>query len=415
MFSAFANPFHKPEKSLSEKGLSGTLYYANKSSRDVAQLADDNRVAANNLMSYGSMLGDDLTDVTSKLGNMMLQWSNIMIEFSDAIDQYRETLKSVALKEAALQPARDQKRKIKEKIEQLGGSLQSLDKIEILNEQLKQLEEETEPAEVEMKNFKRMATREALYIFLNGMHAMASKTDIISTFGKYIADELNVNPVKPGEERPLYQGAEKTKRITEDAQKALSDWNPDKTKIRRTLTSHHGHNPLIIKQLPSLPKSSSTKTNDSNSSAVTPSPSTSTNSVKSDVVIPPRNASLEEQHKQYSFYKPDDVVAPATESEEEAAQSSPPPPPPTGGFSGMYLNNHYQQPSLNHQNLYQFYQHYLPPKSYEEMTKTFSPGAVFRSDETKKHDAGGFVLPSTNPNFALSPSRSVKSDDGTSE
>lgn len=61
MFSAFANPFHKPEKSLSEKGLSGTLYYANKSSRDVAQLADDNRVAANNLMSYGSMLGDDLT------------------------------------------------------------------------------------------------------------------------------------------------------------------------------------------------------------------------------------------------------------------------------------------------------------------------------------------------------------------
>lgn len=361
----------------------------------------------------------------------MLQWSNIMIEFSDAIDQYRETLKSVALKEAALQPARDQKRKIREKIEQLGGSLQSLDKIELLNEQLKQLEEETEPAEVEMKNFKRMATREALYIFLNGMHAMASKTDIISTFGKYIADELNVDPVKPGEERPVYQGAEKTKRITEDAQKALSDWNPDKTKIRRTLTSHHGHNPLIVKQLPTLPKSSSTKTNESSHSTsssaagATPSPSTSTNSVKSDVVIPPRNASLEEQHKQYSFYKPDDVVVAValttSESEEEAAaaSSAPPPPPPTGGFSGMYLNNHYQQPSLNHQNLYQFYQHYLPPKSYEEMTKTFSPGAVFRSDVTEKHDAGGFVLPSTNPNFALSsPSHSVvksNSDDVSTE
>lgn len=339
---------------------------------------------------------------------MMLQWSNIMIEFSDAIDQYRETLKSVVIKEAALQPARDQKRKIKEKIEQLGTSMQSLDKLEILNEQLRQLEEETEPDEVEMKNFKRMATREALYIFLNGMHAMASKTDIISTFGKYIADELNVDPVKPGEERPLYEGTEKTKRITEDAQRALSEWNPDKTKIRRTLTSHHGHNPLIIKRLPTLPKSSSTKTNES-SSSVTPSPSTSSNSVKSDVVIPPRNTSLEEQHKQYSFYKPDDVVT--TESEEELSPA--PSAPPTGGFSSMYLNNHYQQPSLNQQNLYQFYQHYLPPKSYEEMTKTFSPGAVFRSDESKKHDAGGFVLPSTNPNFALSPSRSAKSDDGT--
>lgn len=60
MFSSFANPFHKQEKSLSEKGLTGVLHYANKSSRDIAQLADNNRVSANNLMSYGSMLGDDL-------------------------------------------------------------------------------------------------------------------------------------------------------------------------------------------------------------------------------------------------------------------------------------------------------------------------------------------------------------------
>jgi hypothetical protein len=62
MFSAFANPFHKTsERPLSEKGLSGVLYYSNKSSKDVAQLADDNRVSANNLMTYGALLGDDLT------------------------------------------------------------------------------------------------------------------------------------------------------------------------------------------------------------------------------------------------------------------------------------------------------------------------------------------------------------------
>lgn len=62
MFSAFGNPFHKTsDKPLSEKGLSGVLYYSNKASRDVAQLADDNRVSANNLMTYGALLGDDLT------------------------------------------------------------------------------------------------------------------------------------------------------------------------------------------------------------------------------------------------------------------------------------------------------------------------------------------------------------------
>lgn len=304
----------------------------------------------------------------------MLQWSNIMMEFSDSMDQYRDTLKSISIKQSTLQPGRDQKRKIKEKIDQLQGSLSSMDKVANLEQQLEQLEEFTNADEVEMNNFKRMATREALYILLNGMHAMASKTDIISTFGKYIVDELNVDSIQPGQERPVYQGEEKTKRVLEDAKKAIDEWNPDKTKIRRTLTSHHGHNPLIIKQLPPVPPEEL-------------SPSTSET-----LVLPPRNVSLEEKNKQYSFYKPD---------EQDDKPNVKPPltshlTPGGGPFSNMYLNNH--QP-LNQQNLYQFYQHYLPPKTYEEMTHSFSSGAVFRGEQTLKHDAGGFVLPSTNPNF----------------
>jgi hypothetical protein len=371
---------------------------------------------------------------------MMIQWSNIMMEFSDSIDQYRETLKSISIKEFALQPSRDQKRKLKEKIEQLQSSLSSMDKVQSLQEQLQQLEEFTQHDEVEMANFKRIATREALYILLNGMHAMASKSDIISTFGKYIVDELNVEPIQVGEERPRYHAAEKTKRIADDAKKTIEQWNPDRTKVRRTLTSHHGHNPLIIKQLPPVPANSTSNASNKNSSkspsasnghSRTPSPTTSSGSVKSidKIVVPPRNVSLEEQHKQFSFYKPDDTVV----SDEEPAaqpikspvqQQGPPLMSPSnsstthasndGGFSNMYLNNrlHYLQPGLNQQNLYQFYQNYLPPRSYEDMTSTFSPGAVFHGDgenRTKKHDAGGFVLPSTNPNFVVKPDPTTSS------
>lgn len=54
--------FHKSsDKPLSEKGLQGVLEYSQKSSRCIGQLADDNRVSAHNLMTYGSVLGDDLT------------------------------------------------------------------------------------------------------------------------------------------------------------------------------------------------------------------------------------------------------------------------------------------------------------------------------------------------------------------
>lgn len=59
MFSSFN--FHKSDKPLSEKGLDGVLSYSAKSSKHVAQLADNNRISANNLMTYGAMLGEDLT------------------------------------------------------------------------------------------------------------------------------------------------------------------------------------------------------------------------------------------------------------------------------------------------------------------------------------------------------------------
>lgn len=59
MFSSFANPFHKSDKPLTEKGLAGVLHYAGKSSRDITQFAEDNRVSANSLMAFGALLGDD--------------------------------------------------------------------------------------------------------------------------------------------------------------------------------------------------------------------------------------------------------------------------------------------------------------------------------------------------------------------
>jgi hypothetical protein len=357
------------------------------------------------------------------------------MEFQDSIDQYRDTLKSISVKEASLQPGRDQKRKLRDSIERLQGSLSSMDKLNNLKEQLEQLEKFTEPDEIEMNNFKRIATREGLYLLLNGMHAMASKSDIISTFGKYIVDELDVRPVKPGEERQPYTGAEKTKRVVDDAKKAIDQWNPDKAKVRRTLTSHLGRNPLIVKQLPPVPMPEKT--------SPTPSATTSTSSQKpteeaveeeeeADVVVPNRTVSLEEQHKQYSFYKPDEVIT-VTEEEEQETQLPPTvyqpqlnPSPSTssntahsGGFSSMYLRSPHllPQPGLtNQQSLYQFYQHYLPPRSYEEMTSMFSPGAVFRaSEENKKNDAGGFVLPSSNPNYLQpKPSTSTTSQRSTS-
>ncbi|KAI9264464.1 Eisosome component PIL1-domain-containing protein [Sporodiniella umbellata] len=352
-------PFHKSnEKSLSEKGLSGILEHTSKISKGIVQVADDNRIASNNLIMYGSPLGEDLTDVTGKMGNLLVEWSTVLMEFSDSIEQYRETLKSITAKESTLQQSRDQKRKMKEQIDKLSESALATDRMNALKEQLKELEEFTAPDEIEMDNFKRVATREALYLMLNGMFALSSKTDIISSFGKYIVDELNTDPIQPGEERPPYHGTAKTKRVQEDARNAIYNWKPDQGKLRRTLTSHHGHNPLIAKANKDLPP-------------VPPNP----DDLPDETVDMPEPTPVKTPNP---MYKPDAVDLGVHHT-----------------FNSPGFVNGHNQP-LNQQNLYQFYQNYLPPKSYEEMSRAFSP--VFQE---KRHDVGGFVLPSTNPNFML--------------
>ncbi|ORE12096.1 hypothetical protein BCV72DRAFT_253500 [Rhizopus microsporus var. microsporus] len=353
--------------------------------KSLVQVADDSRVASNNLVMYGSPLGDDLTDVTSKMGNLLSEWTSILMEFADSFEQYRDTLKSISIKEAALQQSRDQKKKLKDQIEKLEDSPTAIDRLNALKEQLKELEAFTEPDEVEMSNYKRIATREALYILLNGMHAMSSKTDIISTFGKYIVDELDTQPIKPGEERPAYQSTHRTKRIQDDAKHAIHEWKPDQAKLRRTLTSHHGHNPLIVKmnkELPPVPvaltdgETKQPSPSSSASASSNPSPSVSEQSVN-----------LEKHH---SLYKPDAVEKTTTTPSTTHHQPVFHPPAFMSPFS---------QP-LNQENLYQFYQNYLPPKPYEEIRSALSP--VFHE---KKHDVGGFVLPTANPNFALNNTR----------
>ncbi|KAI9246418.1 Eisosome component PIL1-domain-containing protein [Helicostylum pulchrum] len=379
MFSSFANPFHKSDKPLTEKGLAGVLFYAGKSSRDISQFAEDNRVSANSLMAFGALLGDDFNDVTNKLGNMLHQWSNIMMEFSDSIDQYRDMLKIISLKEASLLPSRDQKRRVREKMDQLQGSLAAMDKISNLQEQLEQLEAVTESDEIEMDNFRRATTSKALYMFLDGMSAMAGKTNIISTFGKNVVDELHVVPLKVGMERPVYQAEEKTKLVVEYVQKSVYEWDQQTPELNQRIYN---------KQLPPVPiksvsASSSTvaktpspvpiKSVSTGSTTTAPSPPPPTNK-SGKVVFPPRHAPLQNNE---------------------------------GGFSNMYLNTHHQQ---RHQ--------YRPNREYEELASSFNSGAVFRgsdNDRNKKsqrHDAGGFVLPSTNPNY-IYPSKSTPVNSST--
>ncbi|KAI8376055.1 Eisosome component PIL1-domain-containing protein [Radiomyces spectabilis] len=472
-FNPFTH-FASPAKTQEDKNLTNLLESESKVASQWLQLAHSRRVSANQLMTYGRPLGDDLTDVTTKLGNLLIQWSNIMIDFSDSYKQYQATMKTIAERESALYPSREKKRRLQESIEKLEENHPgAVDKLMDLKSQLAELEQFTEPDEVEMANFKRIAAREAFYLLLNGMHEMASKTDIVASFGKYIVDELDVTPVKSNNERRPYQGTEQTNRVVEDACQAIQDWKPDSAKVRRTLTSHHGSNPLLTrrkkrengteKDLPPTPLPSSETAAEheqsvSDSEQLTANETTTADETAeeetvaededidgvdaSDTVDDPSTTAEEDISgvapspvtSETSFYKPDDVrehetgepssplpQGPVSE-ESHGMPRSPllsPHSPNVGGFSPIYLG------LPEHQKLYQFYQNYTPPKPYEEMAQLLSPHAVFTPayrhhahsnsmDSANRADPGGFVLPFQNPNNQPHHQRSTSISSNTS-
>ncbi|KAI9255616.1 Eisosome component PIL1-domain-containing protein, partial [Phascolomyces articulosus] len=338
-----------------------------------ALLSDRRRVSANHLKMFGQPLGDDLTDVTSKLGELLIMCSSTMTEFSSNYDQYCETMQSIAEKDATLHSGREKKAKLQETIERHeqehpGG----VDKLMQLKEQMAKVDRKLLPAETDMSNYQRIAMRESMYMLFNSMSEFASKMDLIATFAKYIVDELDVTPIEPGETRLEYHGMERTATVVKDAKRAVDYWKPDGTKLRRTLTSQHGHNPLIKKLPPPPPPAFSSEA--VNYKPDEPSPHPHHQHLRSTSNVS-NNSSLGVG----GFYPP----------------SSPNPALGPGGFSNMYLD----------QNLYQFYQHYAAPQPYDEMARqhyrpTPSHSPYFGPHQTHAPvGPGGFVLPGNNPYY----------------
>ncbi|CAO3628898.1 unnamed protein product [Cunninghamella blakesleeana] len=419
-------------------------------------LADERRIAADNLVIYGRPLGDDLTDVTSKMGNLLSQWSKVLGDFAGNCDQYQLTLKSIAERESRLLPSREKRKKFEDQLSKLKSNNEEDDetssKINEVTQQLNDLKHATATDEREMDNFKRIAVREAFYLLLNGMHEMASKTDVLSSFGKYIVDELDVTPVKEGDERQPYKGSEQTHRILNDATYAIENWKPDGTKVRRTLTSHHGRNPLVSKNK-ALPPSP-TKLTDDNNKEEDDNKEDDTKEIETkdddneeeeeeekenndneneenhevNESLPTSSIpnphlqhikhGIEKQDSVYSLHKPDavdemdnnnnnyegvdDAIPPLPSSPRFTPASVYSPnitevqPDHTGGFSTVYLG------LPDHQKLYQFYTNYTPPKSYDDMAAhLLSPQAVFhpspKLSNNNRIEAGGFALPSHHP------------------
>ncbi|KAG0668019.1 Eisosome core component [Maudiozyma exigua] len=204
--------------------------------RSMEVTANERREAAKQLSIWGLENDDDVSDITDKLGVLIYEVSELDDQFIDRYDQYRLTLKSVRDIEGSVQPSRDRKDKITDKIAYLKYKDPSSPKIEVLEQELVRAEAESLVAEAQLSNITRSKLRAAFNYQFDSIIEHSEKIALIAGYGKALLELLDDAPVTPGETRPAYDGYEASKQIIIDCESALNEWTLDSAQVKPTLS-----------------------------------------------------------------------------------------------------------------------------------------------------------------------------------
>ncbi|AAS52355.1 AEL329Wp [Eremothecium gossypii ATCC 10895] len=204
--------------------------------RAIEVAANERRDAAKQLSLWGLENDDDVSDITDKLGVLIYETSELDDQFIDRYDQYRLTLKSIRDIEGSIQPSRDRKAKITDKIAYLKYKDPQSPKIEVLEQELVRAEAESLVAEAQLSNITRSKLKAAFNYQFDSLIEHSEKLALIAGYGKALLELLDDSPVTPGETRPAYDGYEASKQIIIDAEAALNDWTLDTAAVKPSLS-----------------------------------------------------------------------------------------------------------------------------------------------------------------------------------
>ena len=204
--------------------------------RSMEVTANERREAAKQLSVWGLENDDDVSDITDKLGVLIYEVSELDDQFIDRYDQYRLTLKSIRDIEGSVQPSRDRKDKITDKIAYLKYKDPSSPKIEVLEQELVRAEAESLVAEAQLSNITRSKLRAAFNYQFDSIIEHSEKIALIAGYGKALLELMDDSPVTPGETRPAYDGYEASKQIIIDCESALNEWTLDSAQVKPTLS-----------------------------------------------------------------------------------------------------------------------------------------------------------------------------------
>ncbi|KAL1925453.1 uncharacterized protein VTP21DRAFT_336 [Calcarisporiella thermophila] len=207
------------------------------------------RSSAKHIATWGKDEGEDMADVTAKMGELMLKMADIQEAYAKKYEVYRTTLKNVRIQENSMHDLRERHKSLISKINVLKKKAQNQPQPRLpeLEAELQTVEQELLVKETELSDFKRYALKEAAYLFHGAALEFAQKTAIVAEYGKYVADVLNTTPTIPGQPRPRYEYTERTTQVVASCTSALDNWFPPAADV--------GFNPSSSSNLSQPPRS----------------------------------------------------------------------------------------------------------------------------------------------------------------
>lgn len=347
---------------------------------------------------------DEITDLGSRL---------IWFTVQAGIQSYRQRLKIIREKELDLTAIRDKKRHVESK---QSGSHRSNSKGKGTDyaKEFSSLEQECRAQEQDLADYKRFAVREAFYMRFNALTEYAEKLAMIAGFGKYLVDQISIEPTPPGQPRQPYTGSEQINTIIEDAIAAIDGWRPMEQDQRPTMDLLDRQSSFDFQRRPttaSMHSHQSSEDFDTRSFVDSPTtdhhpPPLPTRPQRSRASAPPPptppHPSMADLPPSYQESNMETPVPSAPEQPAELPEDTEFLTPYQGHGQGYQLPNEATSPVLSHfpsdqnPNYNQLYRQISQRQQHVQR-----PYLEYRAQQQERIGAGGFRFPSHQPTYTL--------------
>ncbi|KAG9303666.1 hypothetical protein G9A89_018563 [Geosiphon pyriformis] len=190
-------------------------------------VANERRAVSKHVFIWGKEdNGDDIADITEKFANLLSKIADAETVLCEKYDHYRNTLKEIRDADQRLHVPKERRKKVNDEIARIMKSHPTSPRIQELQNDLQRINTDSTADEFEVGNIKRQKLRDALGLQLNAIFEAAEKIAIISGFGWYLLEQIDVTPARIGEPRAKYEGHKVTQEVVKECQIALHRWQP---------------------------------------------------------------------------------------------------------------------------------------------------------------------------------------------